>query len=579
MNFSRVLIFFALAIPFSLFGQKKSIISKLSGSIEMNGQYYMDDKQLGDFSETEKDPFGEKHFRTNNYLNLNYSLSKNFTANAQVESYEPLPLINYANQYMGTNLAQYAVNYISNQGNLDITAGYFFEQFGSGLLLRSFEERSLGLNNALRGGKVVYRPTEAIQLKGLYGQHRNQLETMSVSNGKILAFDGEINLAQQFELSSFDNITVGGSFVQKNEPANTAFANAPKQVNSFATRLLLDKGGFSSMIEYNHKGNDVAYKAENGLSKLVEGNSFSGNALLFSANYSQKGFGVSASARRTENMSYFSERAYYKPGDNLYNQLSVNYIPSLTKQYDYSATNIYIYNPQAALSIDNRLGQAGDIGGQIDVFYTFKKKTPLGGKYGTKLHANFSKWGLIDSEFDYEKETYQSSFLKSSQSLFQDVNVEVKKKFSKTTKGTFTASNISMNKHLIDGAPVRLSDEKVNATTLVADVTHKINKKQSFRAEGQHLWTKQDLQNWAAALVEVNASRSFSVFASDLWNYGNNIEKDRNHFYSFGANYTKGSSRVSVNYGRDSGGLLCVGGVCRFVAPSTGFGIRFTSAF
>lgn len=577
MNLKRFVFLCALAMPFALFGQQKSILPNLSGSIELNGQYYTDDKTLGDFSETEKDPFGEEHFRTNNYLNLNYSFLKNFTANAQIESYEPLPLINYANQYKGTNLAQYGMNYVSNQGNLDITAGCFFEQFGSGLLLRSFEERNIGINNALRGGKIIYRPTKSIQLKGLYGQHRNQLETMSVSDGKILAFDGEIDITQQFKLNTLDYLAIGGSFVQKNE--ESTLLNAPNTVNSFGGRLLLDKGGFSSMIEYNKKGNDIAYKAENGLQKQVEKNSFSGNALLISTNYSQKGFGVSATARRTENMSFFSEQAYYEPGSNLYNQLSVNYIPSLTKQYDYLATNIYIYNPQSALSIDNRLGQAGDIGGQIDLFYTVKKNTSLGGKYGAKIHANFSKWGLIDSEFDYENETYTTSFLDSSQSLFQDINLEVKKKFSKSTKGTFIASNISINKHLIDGAPVRLSNNQVNATTLVADITHKLNKKQSIRAEAQHLWAKEDRQNWAATLVELNANRSFSFFASDLWNYGNTIKKDRNHFYNFGANYTKGSSRLSVNYGRQRGGLLCVGGICRFVAPNTGFGLSFSSAF
>lgn len=579
MNFIKVIFFFAIAIPFSSFGQKKSVFSKLNGSIELNGQYYLDDKQLGDFSEVEKDPFGETHFRTNNYLNLTYLVSKKISVNAQLESYEPLPLINYASQYKGTNLAQYGVTYNSDNGNLELTAGYFFEQFGSGLLLRSFEERSLGVNNALRGAKIHYRPVKSVQLKGVYGQHRNQLETMSVSDGKLLAFDGMFDLTEQFNVNLVDQLVLGGSFVQKYEPQTKQFLQSPETIHSFAGRLLLDKGGFSTMIEYNHKGNDIAYKTENGRSTLVDEHSFSGNALLWSTNYSRKGFGISATARRTENMNFFSERALNNPGSNLYNQLSVNYMPSLTKQYDYATTNIYIYNPQTALSIDDRLGQSGDIGGQLDVFYIVKKGSKFGGKYGTKIHANVSKWGLIASDFDYERETYSSSFLNSKQSLFQDVNLEVKKKFSKNTKGTFTASNITINKHLIDGAPVRLSNEQVNATSLIVDVTHRLNKKQSIRGELQHLWAKKDRQNWASSLVELNANHSVSVFASDLWNYGNQVKENRNHFYNFGAQYTKGSSRVSVQYGRQRGGLLCVGGICRFVAPNTGFGAQFSRTF
>ena len=42
--------------------------------------------------------------------------------------------------------------------NLTVTAGNFYEQFGSGLILRSFEERTLGIDNALDGLRLKYAP-------------------------------------------------------------------------------------------------------------------------------------------------------------------------------------------------------------------------------------------------------------------------------------------------------------------------------------------------------------------------------------------------------------------------------------
>ena len=37
----------------------------------------------------------------------------------------------------------------------EITVGDVYEQFGSGMLLRAYEDRNLGLDNAIRGGRIV----------------------------------------------------------------------------------------------------------------------------------------------------------------------------------------------------------------------------------------------------------------------------------------------------------------------------------------------------------------------------------------------------------------------------------------
>jgi hypothetical protein len=73
----------------------------------------------------------------------------------------------------------------------------------------------------------------------------------------------------------------------------------------------------------------------------------------------------------------------------------------------------------------------------------------------------------------------------------------------------------------------------------------------------------------------------------DMYNYGfdhnthtiSEIDLFDIHFYNFGTAYKKGSTRIAINYGRQRGGLVCAGGVCRFVPPSTGLGLQITTSF
>jgi len=60
------------------------------------------------------------------------------------------------------------------------------------LLLRSFEDRSLGINNAIRGGKFNFKPNDNISFTALYGRHRTGFD---VGKGTIFGFDSNFNLA------------------------------------------------------------------------------------------------------------------------------------------------------------------------------------------------------------------------------------------------------------------------------------------------------------------------------------------------------------------------------------------------
>ncbi|WP_343066445.1 DUF6029 family protein [Mesonia hippocampi] len=51
------------------------------------------------------------------------------------------------------------------------------------------------------------------------------------------------------------------------------------------------------------------------------------------------------------------------------------------------------------------------------------------------------------------------------------------------------------------------------------------------------------------------------------------------HYYNAGISYTKKSTRIAVQYGRQRGGLLCVGGICRMVSEAAGLTVNITTSF
>lgn len=539
-----------ISLPILSFAQDKGYFS---GGFESNSQYYTDDSKLGDFPE-------DNRFRSNNYLKLTYDY-KNWFANAQVESYEPQALLNYYPKHKGTNLGTYAIGYRSSK--FETTLGYFYEQFGSGLALRSWEDRQLGINNAIRGARILYRPIDALELTGLYGRQRDGFD---VSDGDIFAFNAEIGLDQIFNFET-SSLNLGLSYVGRDESVEVLNPEFKPLTHMISSRIDYAEGNFYSSLEYVSKSNDLLVE----LGNIKEDGYTDGSAVLLNMGYAQPGLGIDATFRRMENMTFHSQRDI---SSNFFNQNMMNYLPALTKQHDYSLTNIYVYQAQPALTY-NPIPKAGEMGGQIDVYYTIAKETALGGKYGTKLAFNFSSWSGLKGDFDIATRSFESDgFFSFGENYYRDFSLEINKKLSESWSSIFTIVSTYYNKRYIED-----SIGEVNATVLAAEGTYQFGTNKSIRIEGQHLFTGDDKKNWVAGTLEFNLNSNFSFFATDMYNYGNDFEPDRVHYYNVGGSYTKGASRVGVSYGRQRGGLVCVGGICRFVPQNTGFTLNLSTSF
>ena len=126
----------------------------VTGSFESNDHYYVEDKVTDSY--VRDDAFG-----VNNYLKLDY-YNGGFSAGMQVEGYLPAT-VGYPRELSGVNLSNLYAAWKDDK--FSVIAGTFYDQFGSGLLFRSWEDRALGLNNAVMGARFTYNYADILSFK------------------------------------------------------------------------------------------------------------------------------------------------------------------------------------------------------------------------------------------------------------------------------------------------------------------------------------------------------------------------------------------------------------------------------
>lgn len=519
-------------------------LGEIHGNFQANAQYYIPDSTIGANDVPEKMLF-------NGFANILYTKGK-FTAGLRYENYLNA-LQGYPSGYKGTGIMYRFITYKADI--LEITAGSFYEQFGNGLILRTYEERNLGLDNALDGVRIKAEPFKGMYIKGLIGKQRS---FFSQGPGIIRGIDGEIQINQLFPSLADKKLIfgIGGGFVSKFQDDEDPTLVLPKNVGSQAIRFNLSRNNFSMNGEYAYKINDPSLD-NNFIYKP-------GNAALLQAVYATKGFALSLAGSRIENMSFRSDR------NAQLTNLLLNYIPALNKQHTYSLLTFYPYASQSK----------GEMEFSSEVKYKFKKGSALGGAYGTEVIINYSGSNSLDTtnispDVDNRRKGYTSEYFSiGDQVYFRDLYVEINKKFSKKWKASFIYSYQVYNKDVIQ----KPGGGMIFSNIGVVDLTYKL-KTGAMRLELQNLATKQDHQDWAYALLEYTVNTHWYIALGDQYNYGNIHENERYHYYNVSTGYIKDANRIELSYGKQREGIFCVGGVCRNVPASNGVTLTITSSF
>ncbi len=523
----------------------------LSGSVQSDILVPQDDDKIGTEHSDDK-------VLTNTYLDLNLG-SKYVDAGARFE-FLKYPLPGYEPDFKGWGVPHFYVK--GHYKNVELTAGDYYEQFGSGFVLRTYEERSLGIDNALRGGRIVYKPVSGVTLKALTGKQRRYWHH---NDALVSGADIEVGLEQFIKaLEAHDtHITLGGSWVNKHEKANadaifvdaTHKLNLPKYVNAWDARINLTHKGFSVLAEYAQKTQDPSFDNGYHFGK--------GNVAMLSTSYSRKGMSVLLQAKRSEGMSFRSRRSM--SGTSSY----INHLPAFTHDQTYALAAQYPYatNPN------------GEWAFQAEFGYSFKKGTTLGGKYGTKLKFNLSHVRGLD--YDGVKDPvadgriigsngYKSSFFKMGETYYQDIDVQIEKRFTRDFSLIFMYMNERYNMTVIEG-----HGGMIKSNILIADGKYKFSPKLTLRCELQYQFCKGDDGDWVFGLAELSWAPHWMFTVSDMWNCG----ETKVHYYQALVTYSLKSHRIQAGYGRTCAGFNCSGGVCRWVPATRGFTLSYNYSF
>jgi len=550
----KILFTLIFASPLMLLSQNN--LGEIHGNFESNLQSYNNDPTIGAEA-------ADEIILHNAFLNILYTKG-NFTGGLRYESYLNA-LMDYDPKYKGNGIPYRFATYTSD--GLEVTVGNYYEQFGSGLIFRTYEDKGLGVDNAMDGIRLKYSPISGLYLKSFIGQSRTYFE---YSEGILRGVDAEVNVNEVLNLEGETSYILGGSFVSRFQKDNNPKFNLPENVASMATRLNIMHRGFSYYGEYAYKINDPI-----GSFSFDENNYATGKAIVNNLTYSQKGLGITFESHFVDHMEFRSERAKEK-------EFIINYIPTLSKQHTYTLMAMYPCATQAE----------GEFGFNTNIFYKIPRKTFLGGKYGTNLNLNFARTNSIEGGISYLNDSsshtsrpLKSIFIKDETLYFTDFNLEIGRKINKKIKINLVIAKQQYNKDVLEGKTIG-EYGTVSSTIAVADISYKIKKGHTIRIELQELLSKDDVTaekhadgDWHMILAEYTISPNWFFAIQDMYNYGNYDEEKQLHYVNTSVGFLKGANRFAIGYGKKRAGIFCVGGVCKEVPSSNGFSLNISSSF
>ena len=526
-----------------LCAQEQSDKLRLSGSLQSDILLPEKDKTTGANTD-------DGHFLTNTYLDLK-ATSRYVEAGARLE-YLKHPLPGFENDIKGWGLPHFYVK--GRYKNAELTLGSFYEQFGSGFIFRTYEERSLGIDNSLQGARLSYRPWDGVAVKILTGRQRRYWKHNDswLTGGDIeWNIDKWLKVLQKHETYAM----IGFSYINKYEKENVVMTapthrlRLPRYVNAFDVRMRVQHRSLNVLAEMAMKtqdpSNDNGYIYRNGYVAMLSGS------------YSKRGMSLLLQAKRSTNMAFRSSRGM--EGTSSF----INHLPAFTVEHTYTLPALYPYATRPD----------GEWAYQAAAAYTFPKGSMLGGKYGTLVKMNFSHVHSISKNEDGGRGTdgYGSSFWRwGASTYYQDIDVQVEKRLGKDTRLNLMYMNQRYNQTVIEGHGGML-----NSQIFVADVKQKLARKTTLRVEGQYLFSKDGDKDWAFALAELSLAPHWMFTLSDLYNLGNTHV----HYYQGFVTYSGGAHRLQLGYGRTRAGFNCSGGVCRYIPATKGLTLSYNYNF
>ncbi|MBT8189232.1 MAG: hypothetical protein KJO29_02290 [Bacteroidia bacterium] len=532
-----------------------------SGGFQSSANFFLRDSAIGAANIPQYD---NERFGAQAWLDLGYNIN-GFDLGLRFDMFNNSNLLNPNDSYTEEGIGRWHI--AKKLDKLDIRIGHIYDQIGSGIIYRAFEERPLLIDNALYGARLVYDLSDNWQVKGFTGRQRFLFDEYdSVIKGASI--EGFIDLSSEDKMftlapglgivnNTLDEESVNSvvDIVKTYQPVDRV---EPKY-NTFAYSLFntLSYGPVSWYAEYALKSSEIFYdpnairteaSGAQTFGKLVKD---SGSVIYSSLSYAGHGLGVTLEMKRTENFDYRAN-----PNLRLLRGL-INFIPPMNRQNTYRLNTRY--SPATQLLSEQAY--------QVDVKYRWNKSLTTS--------VNFSNIADLNG-----KQLYQE--------LFTEVFYKYKRKWQIKTGVQFQKYNQEVYE-VKPGVPL------VENVVPYIDFLYKISRKNSIRVETQFMSIgddekagyKQDYGNWFFVLVEYAMAPHWSFVVSDMYNTSPgknsaenaNGEKEKLHFPRIDIYYTHKANRFSVSYIKQVEGIVCNGGICRLEPAFSGFNFSVSSSF
>ena len=524
----------------------------LSGSLESNTNFYVRDTTIGAANIPQ---YEHQQLGTDTWLSLR-AQAFGFDIGIRYDLFLNSALLNPTSSYTDQGIGKW---YAGRQiGKLYVLGGYIYDQIGSGMIFRSYEERALLIDNALVGAKVTYDLMDDWTIKGFIGQQRDLFEVYpsvlaggSIEGFELLGKEGTISVAPGFgvlhkTLSDEQVETLAGTLAQYTP--EDFIEEVPYNTMSFSLYNTLTAGPFSWYIEGAYKTEEVfwdtyatrtLWTGEQILGKFVLDD---GYVFYTTLSYAGGGLGISAQYKRTHNFAFKADP--YATGY----QGAISFLPPMSRVNTYRLTARY---SPATQDLDEEALQ-------LDVRYAVSKNF--------SLLVNLAK--IIRPDAERNREIYSEIYTQFT----------LKKPREWTLIGGVQFQNY--DQELYEGKP---GVPVVETITPYIDYLYKIDQKKSIRTEVQYMNTDQDHGSWLYGLAEFSISPHWIFELSDMWNIApldkNGVEEEKLHYPTAGIVYSTGPTRYAIRYVKQVEGIVCSGGICRLEPAFSGFKLNISSNF
>jgi hypothetical protein len=558
--------------------------SHITGSLQANGNFFFaSDSVLGTVGIPQYD---NQKFGAETWLALNYS-HDGLDAGLRFDMFNNSNLLNPTASYSDVGIGRWYIHKKINK--FDVAGGYLYDQIGSGIIYRAYEERTLMIDNALLGAQVGYQINDNWKIKAFTGRQKQQFDRYgTILRGGVI--EGFIKPDSTKNLTFAPGAGIVGRTYTSETIDDARFEVAgyladeqiDLQYNTYAATVFntMTAGDFTWYLEAAAKTKDVIFDPNATRSILIGSELQTVNGKLVnregytvysSLGYSKKGFGVTLEAKRTKDFSI-------RQNPNARGiQGAINFLPPMAKQNTYRLTARFAPATQ----------ELGEQALQLDVRYKFNKKLSASINFsditfldGTELYRE------ITPEFTY-KQKRKWQFIGGLQILKYNIFVYQGK------------PNLVHDLKPYEKILRRLMGEGKNpfnnvyALTPYAEFLYKFTPRRSVRVEAQYLATEDEFGSWVNGVVEVGLAPHWIIYGSDMYKLKHGTidpsvspEKvkdktkyDGTHFPSLGVVYSQKSNRVSLAYVKQVEGINCAGGICRLEPAFHGVRLTLNSSF